>query len=599
MSTKKLTFLLIFLFIPLHFPVQAKPPLTRLQVSTETVMIPMRDGVYLATDLYFPQDMSSPKTTLLLRTPYDKSDTLVVLLANQISFEEKWVVAVQDVRGMHESEGEFLVFANASTDGYDTMKWIVQQEWSNGNVITAGISALGIIQYLQNLLPPPWLKAQYVSMATPNLYADAIFQNGAYRQELVEPWLESLGKTDLIPLVKEHEQWSTFWLNTSFNEWEQVQAPAIHVGGWYDIFLKGTINAFNGYQYHSLAPVRGNSFLIIGPWAHANFVETQGELTYPNATDAFSFDFFKTLVQAQLTNNQELLQDKPRIMYYVMGPDTVGSLGNFWVQTNNWPTPEYTNYYLTSNGRLSLEQPQSQPLSKHYLYDPRNPVPTIGGANLNINAGPYDQSMLENRSDILYFTTPVLDEPIAITGGIRAELFVSSNVTDTDFMVKLMDKYPDGRSMLIQDGVIRMRWRDGPTTPTYMTPGEIYKINIDLWNTSYIFNPGHQIQLSITSSNYPRFSINPNNGNLLNQTNGSVFTANQTIYLSSQYPSKLVLPTIPLNTLLQTQSTNSQTPSTQENEPTTKKVAFSIFSVLVANLTLILIIRLKKIAINH
>jgi putative CocE/NonD family hydrolase len=221
-----------------------------------------------------------------------------------------------------------------------------------------------------------------------------------------------------------------------------------------------------------------------------------------------------------------------------------GAPGNLWRQAATWPPPSTaTPAYLASDGTLSFQRPAAGAAPRSFTYDPSNPVPTRGGQNLTIPAGPMDQRPVENRPDVLLFTSPALDKPVEITGRVRAKLWVSSDAPDTDFTVKLTDVYPDGRSMLLLDGIRRMRFRNGFEKPELMKPGSVYPITVDLWSTSMIINKGHRIRIAVSSSNYPRFDANPNNGQP-SWAGGPVRVAHNTVYLDASRPSQVILPVV-------------------------------------------------------
>jgi putative CocE/NonD family hydrolase len=252
----------------------------------------------------------------------------------------------------------------------------------------------------------------------------------------------------------------------------------------------------------------------------------------------------------------------PAVTYYVMGDvDNSTAPGNEWRYADDWPLPcTERAWYLQTDGSLQTSIPASTQQFT-YTYDPANPVPTLGGGNLLIPAGPYDQRPVENRSDVLIFTSPVLEEPYEATGSIKARLFVSSDCPDTDFTVKLTDVYPDGRSMLITDGILRMRNRNGTDHWVLMEPGTVYQVDVDLWSTSYIWNTGHQIRVDIASSNFPRCLNNPNTADGIYK-NTTYTVAHNTLYIDSVRSSCLLLPEIPLNT---TSIQKNLVPSLQKN----------------------------------
>jgi predicted acyl esterase len=532
-------------------------------VKPTEYMVSMRDGVKLATDVYVPNKYTQPHGAILIRTPYNK-DGLILLGMDWA--KSGWPTVGQDMRGRFASEGINTVFRNEQTDGPDTLAWIADQTWSNGKIATFGGSALGITQYLTAGANPPQLACQYIQVATPNLYKHAMYPGGEFRKNMVEEWLKGQDSTYILPELWAHENYTIdYWTNVSLEDnWQEVNVPAIHIGGWYDIFTQGTIDGFLGYQHQGGPGARGKSKLIIGPWTHGGAGTTkQGELTYPaNAVDNFSQPLFWQMVNEYTMSGPTDFDNWPAVTYYLMGDvNDSNAPGNEWRYADDWPVP-FTEraWFFQADGTLQTMIPvDTQPLT--YAYDPIQPVPTIGGGNLNIPAGPYDQRPVENRSDVLVFTSPVLQQPYEATGPIKACLFVSSDCPDTDFTVKLTDVYPDGRSMLITDGILRMRNRNGTDHWELMNAGTVYQVDVDLWSTSYIWNTGHQIRVDISSSNYPRCLNNPNTADGIYK-NTTFIIAHNTLYIDSIRPSCLLLPEIPLNT---TTIQKNWSPSFQKN----------------------------------
>ncbi len=512
--------------------------------TKETFMVEMSDGIHLATDVYLPDGGSPPHGAILIRTPYNKNGTGMGQWANN-----GWPSIVQDTRGRFQSEGIDTIFRDAHTDGPDTLDWIASQNWSNGKVVTTGGSATGIVQYLMAGADPDPLTCQYIGAATPNLYT-TIYPGGQFRKNMIEIWLENQGSTYVLPELWAHENYSLqYWTNVSLEDnWQDVNVPAVHIGGWYDCFCQGLLDGFMGYQYEGGPGAAGKSKLIVGPWTHALFGERlQGELLYPeNAKDTFSGEYLDEIIDQYILEESNDFENRPNVVYYVMGDVTnSGALGNFWRYTDYWP-PECIEdeWYFHENNILSLESPGSYSYL-NYSYDPTNPVSTRGGTNLfpfaPTWAGPYDQTDVENRDDVLLFTSETLTEPYEATGRIKARLYVSSDCPDTDFTVKLTDVYPDGRSMLITDGILRMRNRNGCDHWEFMEPGNVYEVEVDLWSTSYIWNTGHRIRVAVSSSNYPRFLANPNTEDGIYQNRDSV-VADNILYLDSSHPSCIILP---------------------------------------------------------
>jgi len=514
-------------------------------IQKTTIMIEMDDGVKLATDIFLPKNNNQPHGSILIRTPYNKN--LLSLIGNAWA-QEGWPTIIQDIRGRYASEGNHTVFRNAHTDGPDTLEWIGEQGWSNQKVATFGGSALGICQYFMAGADPPELSCQYIQVATPNLHKHAVYQGGQFRYQLIYKWLQNQGSLDVLPELYEHENYSLeFWTNVSLEDnWQDIDVPAIHIGGWYDCFAQGIIDGFLGYQYLGDEGAQGKSKLIMGPWTHGGAKSIkQGQLEYPeNCKDTFSESLFWEMVNQYTMNQSGSYDDWPSVYYYVMG-DVDDSLapGNEWRSAEDWPIPyNESKWYFHENEVLSTNIPSDyDPLA--YNYDPSNPVPTLGGQNLNTPPGPYDQTSIENRTDVLIFTSSELTEPYEATGPIKAILYVSSDCPDTDFTVKLTDVYPDGRSMLITDGILRARNRNGIDHWEFIEEGEIYKLEVDLWSSSYIWNAGHKIRVAVSSSNYPRFLNNPNTADPITK-NTTYNIAQNTIYIDSENPSCIVLPEI-------------------------------------------------------
>jgi predicted acyl esterase len=504
----------------------------------------MRDGTRLATDVYLPADAPDPVPAILIRTPYGKNQFERLAPA---AHRRGYALVAQDMRGRFDSEGnDTLVFHNdgwgARRDGHDTVRWVAEQPWCDGNVATWGASAMGITQNMLAPGAPPALKAQNVAVAFSNMYPQAAYQGGAFRKALVEGWLEG-NKFDAknLQTVLAHPTYDGLWaeLNPE-SQAHRVNAPGMFLGGWYDIFLQGTINSFVTIHHRGGPNARGNCRLIIGPLAHGKF----DELKYPPGSDrpprgADPFRFFDHFVRG-IDNGESRLA---AVHYYVMGdPEDAEAPGNFWRSADDWPPPSKpVKVYFHADGGLRLHPPASPDAKRSYQYDPRDPVPTIGGQNLNMPKGPMDQRKVELRDDVLLFTSDVLTEPVEVTGRIRATLYAASDCPDTDFTVKLSDVYPDGRSMLLTDGVLRARFRESFERERLLQPGKVYELTVDLWSTSIIFNRGHRVRVAVSSSNFPRFDANPNTGRPSSAGRETRVAAN-TLHLSERFPSHIIMP---------------------------------------------------------
>jgi len=488
------------------------------RASTEQVK--MRDGVRLETDVFLPKG-EGPFSTVLYRTPYGRLP--IELKALQLNGDGLAVVA-QNVRGRYGSEGRNRVFTTDGDgdlkDGYDTLAWIVGQAWSDGKVAMSGASALGITQYMAASASPPGLVLVSAEVATPNVYSDAMFQGGQRRYSLSHSWLQSQDNLSFEDRLAAHPLEDAFWDSSqTHDQFGSVRAAGLHVGGWYDIFQQGTLDAFRGYQHEGGAGAAGNQKLVMGPWSHGTVGEReQGELAYPsNATAPRVANAEEILFKHYLNADMALKgkpSDIPTVQYYLMGDVEDGDApGNEWREAEDWPPlAAPVRLHLQSGGGLAEACPAGAESSTAYKVAPLDPVPTICGANLNIKAGPCDQRDLEEREDVLVFDTGVLDVPLEIVGPVSAHLFVSLNRTDTDLMVRMTDVYPDGRSMLITDGALRLASRGTTTDFEPLEPGERVEAVVDLWSTAMVINAGHRLRISIASSNWPRFSVNRNNG---------------------------------------------------------------------------------------
>ena len=509
-------------------------------------MVRMSDDVFLATDIYTPDGEDGPWPVILIRTPYSKSGLSEFgLLAGTYGF----AAVAQDTRGRFMSQGTDTVFFDDGTDGRATLEWIAGQDFCDGNIGTFGASALGITQLLMAPGAPAGLKCQFIMVATPDMYGQGIFQGGSFRTYMIETWLAGQGSSYVLPGWESNYLLSDYWDPIRIVErYGDVNVPALHLGGWFDIFTQGTIDAFTGYGEEGGDGAAGNQYMMIGPWTHSTMGTTaQGELEFPEDSvmdgEDLTYIVF-TWFNHCLKGIDNDVEHWPAAMIYTMGDvDDAEAPGNEWVQLDAWPPDAAAvPYYLRGDGSLS-EEPPGDEGSTAYFYDPADPVPTLCGPNLTIemHPGPCDQTPLLERGDVLMFETGVLAEAVEVTGRITARLLVSSDAPDTDFTAKLIDVYPDGRRMLIADGILRVRHRGGQDSEQFMEPGEVYEINADLWSTSLIFNTGHRISVQISSSNSPRFDPNPNTG-LPFRTGETVFTATNTVHHNRANASAVLLP---------------------------------------------------------
>lgn len=510
--------------------------------------IPTIDGKMLAADVYLP-DTSGGQTypTILIQTPYNRQlyRWWLPLVGLDIA-NSPFAFVIIDWRCFYGSAAACVASYDRGLDGYDAVEWIAAKPWSDGQVGTWGPSALGKIQFETAKHNPPHLVCCVPLVAAPQMNYDAYFPGGCAREEYIEQ-LDALGY-GMSPILYANPYYNWLWAyseSTTFYP-DSIAVPMLMIGGWYDHNSKEGIEIFEGMRAQSDVSVRNQHKFLIGPWVHGGHgtaqvgSSQQGELSYPAAAgwqDSLAWRFFNYYLLGQ-SNGYDTLSP---YIYFQMGDDE-------WRYTANWPESGYADYnlYLKKPGILDAGIPTSSTDTMGYDYDPRDPSPTVGGPTLRIDQfqGPYDQSdSVESRNDILIFTSPELSQDVSIQGYPKVVLYVSSDRKDTDFAVRLTDVYPDGRSMLLLDGIIRARFRNGFTTAdtASMVPGNVYMVEAEMNPTSHTFLAGHKIRVDITSSNYPRYNANMNDGGEM-YVAGDTMIAHNVIYCNSIYPSHLVLP---------------------------------------------------------
>jgi uncharacterized protein len=565
-------------------------PVPKYEIRVENVRMPMRDGVKLSTDFYFPQGAGEKLPAILMRTPYDKKTQQdpARMFAGQ-----GYVVAVQDQRGKYESEGRFKVSANDTPDGFDALRWMAAQPWSTGKIGTYGCSNLGEIQVQLAKLRSPDQTAM-IPLAAGGAYSYAgLMTSGVMELAMAAGWFRTHGdkehpvtsppRIDLdkwwwtlpaIDLLKVAGMPSTDWEGFVSHEpgdpwWDQFgyvdsrhrfDVPALQVCSWYDSVVKETLDLFNLLRTNAeSARARDNQFVIISPTTHCKS-EAATEHTIVGKRDLGDarFDYWGTYVRwfdHWLKGTDNGVTRMAKVQIYVMGE-------NRWRAANEWPVTgtRFTKYYLhskghansrTGDGRLSPNAPNGAETPDRYRYDPGNPVPSTGGAicctgSPDMPDGPVDQSKVEERPDILVYTTEPLRDGIEVTGPLELRLFVSSSARDTDFTAKLVDVFPDGTAYNLQEGIIRGRYREGFANKLWMERGKVYPLTIDLQATSNYFAPGHRIRLEVSSSNFPRFIRNLNTGGDIYDETKWVAADNQ-VHHATGRESYLLLPILPRN----------------------------------------------------
>lgn len=514
-----------------------------------TINIPMRDGVELPTDIYLPQKNAIRSPCILVRNPAGRKTSPWIKLARLKKFG--YVIAIQDTRNAIDQEGKTFPYITDGwgmlQDGYDTIEWLSKSSLTNGMIGTIGFSAAGITQLLLAPSAPPSLKCQYIGIAAGSMYHHGVYPGGQLLKNQVENWLGIHAKdSGVLSYVVNQPFYNDFWEHfDSLKVSSRVKVPAILYTGWYDTFLKGTLDAFEYRQNQGGVGAKGTQKLFIGPWTHFWPESKQlGDFEIPLKGRSPPFDFSpQRWFDYYLKGIPNGIERLPSVTYYVMGPlDGSPSSGNIWRTSENWPVPaKLTAFYLTADQKIEYNSPLEE-RAFTFEHNPFNPVPTIGGHNLFLDCGPKDQRPIENREDVIVFTTSPLEEDLEVTGEIFAKLFVSSNCKDTDVVVRLTDVYPDGRSILICDGIVRTGIESHlrPERNISDQPGEI---TIDLWATSIVFAKNHCIRISIAGSNFPRYENNLNIG-LFGCHSGNYKIAQNTLYVGDRYPSCLVLPIV-------------------------------------------------------
>jgi len=479
----------------------------------DPVFIPMRDGVKLCALMYMPKE-EGRFPVILLRTPYGRE----TLREYASVAREGYVIVCQDLRGRGDSEGENVAFVNDAwgelQDGYDTVEWLAKQPFCNGIVATAGGSALGIVQELLAGTAPPHLRAQVIAVAVPDLYRFAVYPGGVYREEQVSTWLKK-HKFDpkTLKLMQAHPLYDEFWAGLDLtNRIEKVNVPTLLIGGWYDSFAEGTIYSYKLRTMRAGSVARENTFLVMGPWGHdALFSQYVGEIRFPDEAGRSFFGEVLSFLNFYLKGMRNIFPDEvPKVQYYVMGDlSDPQAPGNFWMSSDDFP-PEakIARFYLTKSGELTPDKPLDADAESSFPFNPTEPVPTRGGRNLNIPQGPQDQRPIEERDDVIYFTSETLTKPLPVVGFVSGRFFVATTGFDADVSVRLTDVYPDGTSFLVLDSTSRLSTPEPFTERRKVVPGRFYETEVPLGHTAYIFNAGHRIRIAIAGSNYPRYEVN-------------------------------------------------------------------------------------------
>ncbi len=506
------------------------------RLAAQPVQIPMRDGKFLAADVYLPAS-TGHWPTILIQTPYDRS-----VYQLQLPFQaDNYAFVIVDMRGYFGSVGAINPSAKPGQDGYDCVEWIAQQSWSDGKVGTWGPSALGVVQFQTAREHPPHLFAAVPQVAGFITTYGNYFPNGTERKEYVDALsggVSSLGASTILQHPTRDGWWNAVESGSDYAS--ELDVPMLVVGGWYDHRTDDLVSSYRSLVTKSSAAVRNEHRLLVGPWQHEHVDEdTAGAVTYADAAGIAAAD-----TVAFFDKHLRGVGDGPsgeRVKWYDLGNQR-------WEEATDWPPPQASNHvlYFGTGGALVATPPIESTAATGFSYDPADPSPTVGGANFQedvMPSGPQDQATVEARGDAITFTSETLASDVTLAGKASVLLYASSDRTDTDFVVRLTDVAPDGTSMLVTDGARKGRFRNGVSQQQLLTPGSVYSFQVDLPATAITFKAGHKIRVIVSSSNYPRYYANRNDGGTLYDANAPFLVAQNTIFHDVSHPSQLVLPT--------------------------------------------------------
>ena len=569
------------------------------------IPLSLGDGTMTYVDVFRP-DAPGKFPALLQRTPYDKSSPNsrsgpVDAIRGAMN---GYAMVIQDVRGRHSSEGEFYTFVNEAEDGFNSVEWVAGQPWCNGKVGMYGVSYVGATQWLSAKAKPPSLVAIAPGVTAADYHEGWAWQGGAFELGFNLSWavgplvaanwdnlsrrlglsMEGLAEvvrakdnltegylhlpTQDMPHLKNgladyyydwlaHPDYDDYWKKVCIQEsHSDITVPSLNMGGWYDVFLGGTIGNYVGMRQNGATEAaRSGQRLLLGPWIHGSTpIDVSGEFHFGTRSSSAVMDLPGVILRYYdywLKGEDNGVADEKPVRIFVMGE-------NVWRWEDSWPVSRavVTNYYLHSggkanslngDGRLDTDTPNHEQPDV-YAYNPLDPVPTRGGGlccdPAFMVSGAYDQRPIEARPDVLVYSTPVLEQDTEVTGPISVTLYASSSAVDTDFTAKLVDVEPCGCARNLTDGIIRARYRKPRHPASLIEPGQVYKYIIDVWATSNLFKKGHSIRLEISSSNFPRFDRNPNTGGPIGAET-TLVPALQTVHHSDGYPSHVTLPVVP------------------------------------------------------
>lgn len=542
----------------------------------------MRDGTVLYADVYRPRG-PGPWPVLLLRHPYDKTQAETYTYAHPVFFARYgYMVVVQDCRGRWRSEGEWQPYRHERQDGADTVAWAAGLPGCDGQVAMYGFSYGGTTQLAAALARPPGLRAIMPGNTCPDFYDGWTYRGGALHYAFILSWslflaqdtawrrgdyqrlerlgaaLRGLSETAWSPPLQqplcgdyyrewlEHDSYDDYWQQLSLRpHLDRVEVPGLHIGGWYDIFIEGTLEIFTRLQER-----RGDHKLVVGPWYHSPWHQRLGALDFGDDARCCTDALMVRWLDRHLKGLPDPIDEEKPVAFFMMGD-------NRWRFEDRWPPPGYpvAPWYLSSGGRANSlngngrlqRTPAQDEVPDVFTYDPRNPVLSLGGHSCCIEGlcpmGPQDQRPQEARNDVLVYTSDPLERDLEVVGPVRLHLQAASTAPDTDFVAKLIDVYPDGRAINLLEGVLRARFRDSLENPSLLEPGRVYGFDILLGSTACVLAAGHRLRVEVTSSLFPTFDRHPGSARRPVEAGPQDwFVATQTVFHDASRPSRLLLP---------------------------------------------------------
>jgi putative CocE/NonD family hydrolase len=530
----------------------------------------------LSADVYLPLGAQG-LPTIVQWTPYESTRERFV--AWGVWFARRgYAAVVVDVRGRYESDGQFTAWEHDGQDAHDTLTWAAGEQWSNGRIGTWGRSYGALVQWQLMHLGHPNLQAAAPQVIHDDYFWDGYWTGGAFQLALTlgaaALWSSALAlitgpsaadvvlndrifghlpliELDEVVIGRKVDYWRLWWEHQTNDEYwqqfrhrpEKVQVPIFQQGGWFDPYCGSHLRKF------AAIGDRVSNRVLMGPWSHEEEVESfRGDVDMGPQSVTVIRDHELVFYDRFLKDESNGWDERPPLELFVMG-------ANEWRSYETWPVAgtELTPWYLGDGGALGLDGPKPGEPADRYVYDPRDPVPTMGGVNSVLTMtqgaqtpvvpGPRDQRELERRDDVLSYTSGELDRDLEVIGPVEMLLYAASSAKDTDFIVRLVDVHPDGKAIFVTEGIIRARYRnshEGDSTEL-LEPGEVAEYRIRCYPAAIVFKAGHQIRLDVTSSSFPRFSRNLNTGEDIG-TGTRMEVARQTVLHTDRYPSHVVLP---------------------------------------------------------